>query len=157
MPPQLLYDISHIDLSRVIFDQRAIQQCNPQRGGMEQLNGIVYSDPEHGRIIGFKDVREDEFWVAGHIPGRPLMPGVLMVEAAAQLASFYTRKYEKWEGFIGFSGADDIRFRQQVTPGQRLYLIGQKQWIRHGQFRCRVQGLVDGTMAFEAAIIGTRL
>src|ERR1051326_3531250 len=115
MPPQFLFDISGIDLSRVLFDQEQIRQANPQRGDMEMLNGVVYAAPDAGRIIGYKDVREDEFWVAGHIPGRPLLPGVLMIEAAAQLASFYTRLYDGWKGFIGFGGVDDCKFRQQVT------------------------------------------
>jgi len=154
MPPQLLYDISGIDLDRVLFDQEAIRQCNPQRGAMEHLNAIVYAEPEQGRIVGYKDVRDDEFWVQGHIPGRPLLPGVIMIEAGAQLASFYTRKYSHWKGFIGFSGAEEVRFRLPVPPGNRLHIVGQKDWERHGRFRCRVQGIVNGSLAFEAAIVG---
>src|SRR4051794_21346920 len=123
MPPKLLYDISGIDLTKVIYDQDAIRASNPQRGDMEPLNGIVHIDPEHGRVIGYKDVLENEFWVPGHIPGRPLLPGVLMIEAGAQLCSFYNREIEKWTGFIGFTGANDIRFRMPVTPGKRLYLL----------------------------------
>lgn len=157
MPPQLLFDITGIDLDTVVFDQEAIRQCNPQRGDMEQLNGIVFGRPEEGRIIGYKQVREDEFWVPGHIPGRPLMPGVLMIEAGAQLASFYTRKYEGWKGFVGFTGADEVRFRAPVLPGTRLYILGRREWLRHGRFCCRVQGLVNGAMAFEAGIIGSQL
>ena len=128
MPPKLLFDLAGIDLDRVLFDQEAIRECNPQRGHMEHLNAIVYADGPLGRIVGYKDVRDDEFWVPGHIPGRPLLPGVLMIEAGAQLASFYTRKFVGWKGFIGFGGANDIRFRQPVTPGCRLYLLGQKLW-----------------------------
>jgi 3-hydroxyacyl-[acyl-carrier-protein] dehydratase len=154
MPPKLLYDISGIDLNRVIYDQDAIRACNPQRGDMEHLNGIVHIDPEHGRVIGYKDVLENEFWVPGHIPGRPLLPGVLMIEAGAQLCSFYNREVEKWKGFIGFTGANDIRFRMPVTPGKRLYLLGLKAWIRHGRFCSHIQGLVDGNLAFEASILG---
>jgi len=157
MPPQLLYDISGIDLNRVEFDQEAIRSCNLQRGDMEQLNGIVYSAPELGRIIGFKDARADEFWVPGHVPGNPLLPGVLMIEAGAQLASFYVRKYEKWQGFVGFGGADEVRFRQMVRPGQRLYLLGQKLWERHRRFCSKIQGVVDGSMVFEMTIIGTQM
>ena len=157
MPPSLLYDISGIDLSRVLFDQEAIRQANPQRGAMEHLNGILYTDPEQGRIVGFKDVRHDEFWVEGHIPGRPLLPGVIMIEAAAQLASFYTRKFVGWKGFIGFGGATDIRFRQPVVPGCRMILVGQKMWERHHRLNCKVQGVVDGSMVFECAIIGTEI
>lgn len=157
MPPKLLYDISGIDLQKVIFDQEAIRACNPQRGDMEQLNAVVYADPDAGRILGFKDVRRDEFWVEGHIPGRPLLPGVLMIEASAQLASFYTRKFVGWQGFIGFGGVDECRFRQAVVPGSRLYLIGQLVWHRHGRIYCKMQGMVDGNLVFETGITGTQM
>jgi 3-hydroxyacyl-[acyl-carrier-protein] dehydratase len=155
MPPAFLFDLSGIDLNQVLFDQEGVRACNPQRGDMEQLNGIIYAKPEDGNIIGYKDVKADEFWVAGHIPGRPLFPGVLMIEAAAQLASFYTRKYVGWKGFIGFGGATDIRFRQAVTPGCRLILLAQKQRERHKRIECKVQGLVNGVMVFECTIVGT--
>src|SRR5437016_11585022 len=136
MPPQFLFDISAIDLNSIAFDQEKIRAANPQRGDMEHLNGIVWADGLAGRIIGFKDVRADEFWVPGHIPGRPLFPGVLMIESAAQLASFYTRTFVGWKGFIGFGGVEDTKFRSQIPPGVRLYLIGQKQWERHHRIRC---------------------
>ena len=157
MPPQLLYDISGIDIDRVVFDQEAIREANPQRGDMEHLNAIVYAEPSLGRIIGYKDVRDDEFWVPGHIPGRPLLPGVLMIEAGAQLASFYTRKFVGWKGFIGFGGADEIRFRQAVPPGVRMHLIGQKLWERHRRINCKIQGIVQGNMVFECSIVGTEI
>ncbi len=157
MPPQFLFDISGIDLDSVLFDQEAIRQQNLQRGDMEHLNAIVYADPAQGRIIGYKDVRADEFWVPGHIPGDPLLPGVIMIEAGAQLASFYVRKFENWTGFVGFGAADDIRFRQPVRPGCRLHLVGQKLWERHRRFCCKIQGLVNGTIVYESQIIGTQI
>lgn len=153
---QHLFDITGLDLSKDLFDQQAIRDINPQRGDMEQLNGIVYAKPEEGRIIGYKDVKADEFWVAGHIPGRPLFPGVLMIEAAAQLASFYTKKYVGWTGFIGFGGIDECKFRQTVTPGCRLVMLGQKTVERHGRIWCKVQGLVDSGVVFDVGIIGVR-
>ncbi len=155
MPPAFLFDLGNIDLKTVLFDQEAIRACNPQRGDMEHLNGVIWAEKESGRILGYKDVKADEFWVPGHIPGRPLFPGVLMIEAAAQLASFYTRKFENWQGFIGFGGATDIRFRQAVTPGVRLYLLAEKQWARHKRIESKMQGIVDGQLAFEATITGT--
>src|SRR4051812_11688204 len=108
MPPQLLFDISKIDLNHVIHDQEAIRKINPQRGAMEHLNGIVHMEvaPVY-EIVGFKDVRADEFWVEGHIPGRPLLPGVIMIEAAAQLAAFFTHYTTDWKGFVGFGGVED--------------------------------------------------
>jgi 3-hydroxyacyl-[acyl-carrier-protein] dehydratase len=157
MPPQLVFDISGLDLSKVVYDQEAIRERNPQRGDMEHLNAIVYADASLGRIIGYKDVRADEFWVPGHIPGRPLLPGVIMVEAGAQLASFYSRMFEGWSGFVGFAGAEDVRFRQAVAPGCRMYILGQKVWARHRRICCTVHGIVDGNLVFEAGIIGVQM
>ena len=155
--PRLVFDIAGIDLNHIAYDQEAIRKANPQRGDMEMLNGIVYAKPEEGKIIGFKDVKADEFWVAGHIPGRPLLPGVLMIEAAAQLASFYTRTFVGWKGFIGFGGVEEVKFRQQVQPGVRLYLLGLKEWERHHRIKCTVHGVVNGQMVFEAGIVGTEM
>ena len=157
MPPAYLFDISGIDLDHVLHDQEAVRRSNPQRGDMEHLNAIVYCDGGSGRIIGYKDVRADEFWVAGHIPGRPLLPGVIMIEAAAQLASFYTRVVQGWPGFIGFGSVEECKFRLPVSPGCRLYLIGQKQWERHRRLCCKVQGVVNSQIVFECCIVGSQM
>jgi 3-hydroxyacyl-[acyl-carrier-protein] dehydratase len=157
MPPQTLFDISGIDLNQIAFDQEEIRRCNPQRGHMEMLNAIVYANSESGRLIGYKDIAHDAFWVEGHIPGRPILPGVMMIEAGAQLASFFTRKFIKWDGFIGFGGVDDCKFRLSVEPGKRMYVIGQRIWHRHGRICCKIQGLVDGNIAFEATITGVKM
>lgn len=154
-PNRYIFDIDGLDLTRTIYDQEAIREANPQRGHMEHLNGILYADAALGRIVGFKDVRPDEFWVEGHIPGRPLLPGVIMVEAGAQLASFYTRKFVGWKGFIGFGGVEAVKFRMPVAPGCRMILLGQKLWERHRRICSLIQGLVDGVRAFEAEITGT--
>jgi 3-hydroxyacyl-[acyl-carrier-protein] dehydratase len=154
MPPQLLFDLSGINLDAVLLDQEGVRECNPQRGDMEQLNAIIWADPTKGEIVGYKDVKADEFWVSGHIPGRPLYPGVLMIEAAAQLASLYTRKYVGWKGFIGFGGADGVKFRATVAPGCRMLLLGKKLWERHKRMCCSVQGVVNGNLVFEAQITG---
>ena len=86
MPPKLLVDLTQIDLDQVTISIEEIREVNAQRYEMEQLLGIITHRPDEGYVVGFKDVRDDEFWVRGHIPGRPLLPGVLMIEAAAQLA-----------------------------------------------------------------------
>ena len=157
MPPTFLFDLSTIDLTKVVYDQAAIREINPQRGDMEHLDGIVYANPATGHMVGYKDVRADEFWVPGHIPGRPLLPGVIMIEAAAQLASFYTRKIVGWKGFIGFGAVDECKFRQQVKPGCRLYLLIEKISERHRRINCKTQGMVNGVLVFEATIVGTEM
>lgn len=157
MPPRLLFDISALDLSKPVYDQEAIRLANPQRGDMEHLNEILYVEPALGRLIGVKNVRHDEFWVAGHIPGRPLLPGVLMIEAGAQLASFYVKTVEQWKGFVGFGGVEDCKFRAQIAPGCRMLILGQKLWERHHRICCAIQGIVDGTIAFETNVVGTEM
>jgi len=157
MPPLFIFDIAGIDLDHVVFTKEQIREVNPQRGDMEMLDGIVYCNEQTNRIIGYKDVRENEFWVSGHIPGRPLLPGVLMIEAGAQLASFYTIKVIKLGGFIGFGGVEEVRFRMQVSPGKRLYLLSELKWHRHGRICSLVQGVLDGNVVFEATVIGVKM
>ncbi len=157
MPPKLLFDISNIDLDKVLFGPEEIRKYNPQRGHMEHLTAVSYVNDETGDMAGYKDVRDDEFWVAGHIPGRPLLPGVIMIEAAAQLSAYFTMKYLGWKGFLGFGGVSDVRFRMQVPPGVRLYLLAKRQWVRHGRTSSLVQGLVNGNLAFEASVTGVIL
>jgi 3-hydroxyacyl-[acyl-carrier-protein] dehydratase len=157
MPPQLLFDLSGIDLTHVLYDQEHVRRCNPQRGDMEQLHGIIYAAPEINRILGFKDIRADEFWVAGHIPGRPLFPGVLMIEAGAQLAGFYARQFCGWKGFIGFGGVDAVKFRAEVVPPCRMLLLGLRVSERHHRLNCLIQGLVNGTICFEASVTGMEM
>jgi 3-hydroxyacyl-[acyl-carrier-protein] dehydratase len=153
MPPSFLFDLSSIDLNAVVADPEEIRKYNPQRGAMEHLNAISWFDHE-GRLTGYKDVRDDEFWVEGHIPGRPLLPGVIMLEAAAQLCSFYVKGVLKTPGFVGFGGVEDTRFRQAVQPGVRLHLLGRLMQSRHSRFTSKIQGIVNGVLVFETTIIG---
>ena len=87
--------------------------------------------------------------------------GVIMIEAAAQLASFFTKKIFEEKGFIGFAGIEDAKFRSVVEPGQRLYLLGQitkyKKRTRTTLVETKVQGVVDGTMVFEATVAGMQV
>jgi 3-hydroxyacyl-[acyl-carrier-protein] dehydratase len=155
MPPPFLFDLSKIDLSaEPIFDNEAICRVNPQRFEMQQLDGVLWYDKEKRRILAYKDVTENEFWVRGHIPGRPLMPGVIMVEAAAQLSSFFVKLIYELKGFIGFAGIEATKFRSVVEPGQRLLLLAHIVKFKRRKYTCSVQGVVDGTMVFETMISG---
>jgi len=155
MPPPLLFDLSQIDLKRQpVFDKEAVGRVNPQRFEMQHLDGILWYDKKKLLILGYKDVTEEEFWVRGHIPDRPLMPGVIMVEAAAQLSSFFVKQIYELEGFIGFAGIDSAKFRSTIEPGKRLYLLGHLTKFKRRKYTCSVQGIVDDVMVFETAVSG---
>jgi 3-hydroxyacyl-[acyl-carrier-protein] dehydratase len=155
MPPPFLFDLSKIDLTgKPLFDKDVICRENPQRFEMQQLDGILWYDKESFLILGYKDVTENEFWVRGHIPGRPLMPAVIMIEAAAQLSSFFVKKVYGLEGFIGFAGIDSAKFRVPVEPGVRLYLLGHITKFKRRIYTCSVQGVVKGTMVFDTVVSG---
>jgi len=154
MPPSLLFDLSQIDLNHVEFNRDDIGEENPQSYEMSQLDGIIWHDLDKLLCLGYKDITENEFWVRGHIPGRPIMPGVIMVEAAAQLSSFFMKRIYGLTGFIGFSGIAKTKFRETVVPGQRLYLLSYISKVRSRQFYSDVQGVVDGKLVFDTCVSG---
>jgi len=156
VPPELLVDLDTIDLTQVQFTIDQIREINPQRYEMEHLSGIITYRPDEGYVVGYKDVRDDEFWVSGHIPGRPLLPGVIMIEAAAQLSSFYYKMHMGKDDprFVGFGGVTDVKFRRTVAPGQRLLILARVQELKSRRAVFATQEVVDGTLAFEGTIIG---
>lgn len=155
MPPELHFDPAGFDLTRIVADREAIRQVNPQRFEMEQLTAIVHVDPTQHLVVGYKDVTADEFWVRGHMPDYPLLPGVLLCEAAAQLCSYYMMTQKIMQGdFLGFGGLENVRFRAPVRPGDRLLLVGKGVRMNRRRVICNVQGFVGTTMVFHADVIG---
>ena len=158
MPPELHVDPARLDFNRVLAGRAEIERVNPQRYELEQLTAIVHVDTSQHLIAGYKDVTADEFWVRGHMPDYPLMPGVLMCEAAAQLCSYYIMTNGLMQGdFLGFGGLENVRFRGPVRPGDRLLLVGKGVKMHRRQTIFNVQGFVGSTMVFRADIIGVPL
>lgn len=158
MAPPLLVDLSKLDLGRVQYTLDDIRAANPHRFEFEQLSAIVHMDPAAGEIVARRDVRPDEFWVRGHIPGRPLMPGVLMIEAAAQMSSFYYKVVQTEDKrFLGFGGVEGVKFRGQVVPGDTLILLGKVVEIRNRRTIFDTQAVVGEKLVYEGRIIGVPL
>ncbi len=158
MPPVALVDPASIDTERILVDRDGIRRANPQRFEMEQLTAIVMLDRENRLIVGFKDVGADEFWVRGHMPGYPLMPGVMICEAAAQLSSYFCYAIDLVpDGFLGFGGMEDVRFRGPVRLGDRLVMVSKAMRINRRQTIFETQGFVESNMVFQGRIIGVPL
>jgi 3-hydroxyacyl-[acyl-carrier-protein] dehydratase len=158
MPPAPLVDPATIDTSRVVLDREGIHRYNPQRFEMEQLTAIVSIDVEEKLIVGYKDVLSDEFWVRGHMPDFPLMPGVMMCEAAAQLSSCFCKAAGLVKtGFVGFGGMEDVRFRGPVRPGDRLVLVAKAVRLHRRHSIFDVQGFVGTNMVFHGKVLGVTI
>jgi len=158
-PRDYIIHPSAYDLNRVIADIHEIRRWNMQRFEMEQLTAIVHEDQARGLCVGYKDVTPDEFWVRGHFPVMPLMPGVMMCEAAAQLSSYYTHRYNLLDAkVIGFGGLEEVRFREPVVPGDRLVIAVERVRVRpRAMIVCRVQGLVRDSIVVDGIIKGVPL
>jgi len=152
----LLFDLSTIDFNAPTADIEQIRKYNPQRHEMEQLTAVVHEDVEAGVCVGYKDLAEDEFWVRGHMPGMPLMPGVIMLEGAAQLCSYFVQRYDMLGApMVGFGGLEEVRFRDPVLPGERIVYIGKLHRVRAGRMLVsRFQGVVKGNIVVEGIVKG---
>lgn len=157
MAQKLLYDVTSLDLEHFEHSIEDIRKVNPHRYDFEQLTAILRFRPAEKFIAGVRKVGRDEFWVKGHIPGRPIFPGVLMLEAAAQLCSFYCGTVVGGEGFLGFGAIDRVRFRGAVYPGETMVLLGQEKVLTPSRCLFDTQGIVDGKLVFEASILGIRI
>ena len=151
-----LIDLSQIDFDKPIASIEDIRKANPQRFEMEQLTAIVYVNKEHWSCVGYKDVTDQEFWVRGHMPGLPLMPGVVMLEAIAQLCSYVTQAHNLLGAeMVGFGGLEEVRFRDPVLPGDRLILMCVLDKVRRGRMIvCRFQGVVKDRVVIEGVLKG---
>lgn len=153
---ELILDPASLDFDNVIADAGEIRRYNPQRFEMEQLTAIIHEDLERHVCAGFKDITHNEFWVRGHMPNMPLMPGVLMLEAAAQMCSYFSQKHDLLgAAMVGFGGLEEVRFRDPVIPGDRLLLVCEMTKLRRGRIVVtKFQGFVRNSLAVEGILKG---
>lgn len=105
-------------------------------------------------VKGYKNVTFNEPFFTGHFPEKPIMPGVLMVEALAQVSAGIVMKMPEYQGkFIVFAGIDNVRFKRIVIPGDRLDLYSEVLKLRGSLVKLKVQASVDGQIAVEGELI----
>ncbi len=129
-----------------------IMRIIPHRYPFLLLDRVVELEPGR-RAVGIKAVTANEPQFTGHFPGRPIMPGVLMVEALAQTAGVVVMSLDEYRGKLGlFAGIDDCRFRRMVLPGDTLLLKIEVEKLRGMFGRVRAVASVDGEPAVEATL-----
>jgi 3-hydroxyacyl-[acyl-carrier-protein] dehydratase len=156
MASQPILDLASINLNDVAVSKEEILAVNAQRDEFEQLDRLITLDLEQGLAVGIKTQTPGEFWTRGHIPGRPIMPGVLMIEMAAQVSSvIYHLKFNTaGTKFFGFGGVSNVKFRGSVEPGSDLIMVVRAKALRSRMAVFEAQGFVDGKMVFEGEVTG---
>ncbi|MCR4316359.1 MAG: beta-hydroxyacyl-ACP dehydratase [Planctomycetes bacterium] len=160
MPSSFLVDPGGIDWSRTEMDSAEIQKINPHRGTFLQIDSVVAFDREKKFSIARRKIRDDEFWIQDHVPGRPIFPGVLLIEGAAQLCSLHYLVTHGLGGFLGLGGVSDVKFRSLIQPGEEFFYVALEKNLRSRSFTFSVQAIkIEETpkLLFEGTITGLRV
>lgn len=130
-----------------MLDRTAIEAIIPHRAPFLLVDRII--ELEQGKsAVGELDVRADAFWVPGHFPQYAVMPGVLIVEALAQVGAVALLSMDEFAGKLAFfAGIDGVRFKRQVRPGDTLRLAVTLDAMRRGIGKGQATATVDGTLA----------
>lgn len=152
-----IFDVGAVDLDARIHDRSHIEKFIPHRAPMSLVDAIVWESHDFKRGVGVWEVGQNEFWAEGHFPGHPILPGVLMIEAGAQLACYLYNVRQGLPKVVLFLRMQDVAFRAGVSPGQKLYLLCDEVKAGRRKFVCNMQGLVEGKIAFDANITGMRV
>jgi 3-hydroxyacyl-[acyl-carrier-protein] dehydratase len=135
------------------IDAEGIQRILPHRYPFLLVDRVIELDPPH-RAVGIKQVTVNEPFFQGHFPGYPVMPGVLIVEAMAQVGGVAVLSSEDYQDKMAlFAGIDNVRFKRQVRPGDTLRLEVELQQIRRGIGMGSGTATVEGELACRGDIM----
>ena len=142
------------EAAKTVLTIAEIQKLLPHRYPFSLVDRIIEYVPGK-RAVGIKNVTINEPHFQGHFPGRPIMPGVLIVEAMAQVGGIVlTQMPDIEKGLFMFAGIDKVRFRRPVVPGDRLIMTVELLWVKQRRFgKMQARAEVDGQLASEGELM----
>jgi 3-hydroxyacyl-[acyl-carrier-protein] dehydratase len=140
----------------MLLDVNEIQRIIPHRYPFLLVDAVLELEPGK-RIVGIKNVTINEPFFAGHFPGAPVMPGVLIIEAMAQVGAILVLKDlpDREKKLLYFAGIDQVRFRQPVVPGNQLKLIVEILKLRLRYGKLKGEAYVGDTLVAEAEVLSS--
>lgn len=138
--------------NKISFDIMEITNFLPHRYPFLLVDRVTECIPGVS-VKGYKNVSMNEDFFNGHFPGNPIMPGVLQIEAMAQLSIFILKTQEQYKDKLGlFASIDGAKFKKMVRPGDKLEMESELIKIRGPIAKCKCKGFVDGQLAVEAEL-----
>jgi 3-hydroxymyristoyl/3-hydroxydecanoyl-(acyl carrier protein) dehydratase len=148
MSSPLLFDISNLDITKVVRTTQDIEKVNPHRAPMRVIDAFVYVSENLDRAIAYKDIGPDEIWASD------LLQNAMMLEAGGQVSSYITLIRKPDTKFMGFTGITEVKIHGHAKPGDRIIYLAKEVEFRSRRTVFAAQGLVNHSVIFQGIFSG---
>jgi len=151
-----LVDFSTLNCTDNLVPEETLRKALPHINEFQLIDGICTVDVEREIVVGYKVWDEEPWWGLAHIPGRPMMPGVLMIEGCAQIAAILVENFGEFpdDKFMALVGVDNTRVRRMIQPPATVYFAGTLASHSSRIAKVKAQCIIDGEIAVETELRG---